>query len=150
MKRFLTVFGLIAVVLIVFVGLVALKLRADRPEVLIDKLRGGTGDKDVVRTKLGLARGDVVPLMIGAFQDGSADLVFRADMLDLLFKKYRRSSDERILPVLRKALESPKPLIRKTGRWSGLMSTATRSSGCTLPAVSMMPSRTFVEKSSSR
>lgn len=113
MKRFLTIAGLILIILVVFVGLVTLKMRSGRPEVLLKKLRYGKGAKDVLKMKLNLARGDTVPLMTEAFKDSNADPAFRADILELLFRKYHRLGDQRILPILREALKSPDLTIRR-------------------------------------
>jgi len=114
MRRFLTIAGLIAAILVVFFGLALWKIRANRPEVLLEKLRRGRGDKEELKMKLKLSRGDIIPGMIAMYNDRSADLVFRADMLELLFSRYRRSSDQRILPVLREALASSETLLRRT------------------------------------
>jgi hypothetical protein len=114
MKRFLTIAGLIVAMVAVFVGLALWRMRSERPDLLLEKLRLGKGDKDVLNMKFNLARGDTVPLMAEAFRAENADPAFRVDMLELLFKRYNRSGDERILPVLKEALKHSDATIRKT------------------------------------
>ena len=47
MKRFLTIAGLIVVILLVFLGLINLKMRANEPEVLFKKHRRA-GDERIL------------------------------------------------------------------------------------------------------
>ena len=117
MRRLATIAGIIILILIGFSGAILLKLRSGRPEVLIESLRKGTGDKEVLKMKLNLIRGDTVGLMIEAFGDESAPAAFRVDMLELLLKKYRRSNDQRIKPVLMEALGSGDATIRRAAVW---------------------------------
>ena len=112
MKRFITIGAVIVLMLVAVMGTMKLKMRAGRPDVLLKKLREGSGDKDNLKMKLNLARGDTVPPMLEAFQDETAGMSFRVDMLELLFSKYRRTGDERILPALQKALRHSDPGIR--------------------------------------
>ena len=114
MKRFLTLAGLIVAILVTFLVLVRLKMRADEPDVILAQLRRGKGDREQLMMKLNLARGDTVPGLIAAAQDETTDVRFRADMLELLFRRLRRSGDERITPVVLEALKSPEVAIRKT------------------------------------
>jgi len=113
MKRFITLTGLVAVIFGGFLGFVRVKMRTERPDVILDQLRRGKGNKEELRMRLNLARGDTVPGLIAAAGERTASAQFRADMLDLLFRKYRRSGDERILPVLREALGSSEISLRR-------------------------------------
>lgn len=113
MKRFLTISAIVVLILVVVLGMMQMKIRSERADVLLKKLRARPDDRDALKMKLNLARGDVVKEMLNAFLDESAAVAFRADILDLLFRKYRRSGNETILPVLLKALQNEDVTIRK-------------------------------------
>lgn len=115
MKRFLTIAGIIVAILVVFFGLVKWKVWSNRPESLLSAIRNGRDKEGELMLKLNLSRGNTVPLLISAFEDENADVEFRTKMLELLFRKMRRSSaDERILPVVLQALKNPDTHIRKS------------------------------------
>ncbi|MDD5704413.1 MAG: hypothetical protein PHR35_00695 [Kiritimatiellae bacterium] len=112
MKRILLALGLVLAVLAGLTVISRSKMRSERPDVIIGKLRNGKGDREALLMKLSLCRGDSVPDMIAGLRDTAADEAFRVKMIELLFAKYRRSGDERILPVLKEALDSPRVAIR--------------------------------------
>jgi hypothetical protein len=113
-KRVGVVVGVIVCVVLLFIGIVWLVTRSSRPDVLVKKLRhAGPDAREALIMRLNLARGDIVTPMIEAFGDEDAPPEFRADMLELLFKKNARASDERIVPVLKAALSDPEPVVRR-------------------------------------
>ena len=87
MKRFLLIAGIIFGIIAVFVGLLELRIWLNTPQVILARLKRGSGNATQLKMKLNLSRGDTTPLIIEAYQDSSADFSFRADMLDILFKK---------------------------------------------------------------
>ena len=113
MKRFLIIGAIVVLILVAVLGTMQLKIRAERADILLKKLRAGSGDRDALKMKLNLARGDVVPDMIHAFLDESAPIRFRADILQLLFSKYRRTANETVFPVLLKALQHDNVAVRR-------------------------------------
>ena len=112
MKRLITIAGLIIALMAVFVGTMRISMHADKPEVIIKKLRRGKGDTQELLMKLNLARGDIVPKMLDGFEDANAPISFRLDMLEQLLRRYSRASDQRILLVLESALKNPDKTIR--------------------------------------
>lgn len=114
MKRVIYSGIAILAVIVAFVVVIALKMRATKPEVLIHELRAASeSEREELIMKLGMARGDPVPAMIAAFEDETAGTEFRRTLLELLFRKHRRVPDERIVPVLWDALENGTPEIRE-------------------------------------
>ena len=113
MKKVLLITAAVAVVLIVLGVLLWMHLQLQKPEVLLDRLRRGSGDKEELVMRLNVARGDSVGPMLTAFQDESAPTSFRADILELLFKRNLRSAEPRIEKVILKAIKNPDPIIRR-------------------------------------
>lgn len=114
MKRFAILFAVIVALVAVFAAAIHLKTLAGRPDVLLKRLKAGSGDAEDIKMRLNLAHEDPVPAMIEAYSDAEASADFRADVLKLLFSKYARSRDERILPILQAAVKSPDVVIRRT------------------------------------
>ena len=105
--------GVLALVAL-FVAGVHMALYAKGPERLIRKLRRARGEDNraPLVMKLGLMRGDTVPLLLEAFRDADAPRDFRRVLLDLLLKKYHRTSDSRIRQVLLEAAKDDDPQLR--------------------------------------
>ncbi len=95
------------------VFLLVLHFRSQTPEKLLHKLAKGVGDREELIMRLNVARGDTIGPMINALKDESAPVSFRADVLELLFKRNLRSSDARIEKVVLEAIEHPDPTIRR-------------------------------------
>jgi len=135
MKRLLIVAALLGAVLGIFLGAVWWQVRSARPDVLIRRLRRARGDKRQLTMRLNLASGDVVPVLIGAFHDRSAAATFRADILDLLFKRNLRAEDDRINSTLREALSDSEPVVRRRAAGGFAVYTDEHSQVILLPSV---------------
>jgi len=106
--------GVIAGAVFLFVGVVWMVVRSGRAEVLVARLRAAEGaERETLIMQLNLARGDAVSAMIAAFADPAAEPGFRADLLDLLFKRNLRRADERIAAVMVRALDDPEQVVRR-------------------------------------
>ena len=117
MKRFLVIAAIVLGVLGLSVGLIWLRLRADRPEALIARLASARGaDRQELVLRLGLARGDVTAKLIDAFGAATAP-AFRAELVDLIFRRNLREPDERLLALARKALTDGAPEVRRTAAY---------------------------------
>ena len=114
MRRAVIVGAVIIGVLVVFVGLVWLRVSADRPERLIQKLRHAKGRKqEDLLVRLSLSRGDVMSHLSKAFRDSTEEPAFRADVLELLFKRSLRGTDASFEAVLGDALKDPADEVRR-------------------------------------
>ena len=113
MKRILIILGIIGGVLVAAAVLIMLQMRSGSPEMLLAKLAKGRGDKEELIMRLNMARGDVVPPMIAAFQNNSHPSKFRAEVLELLAKKNLRTNKSEIEQVLMKALKDSDVVIRR-------------------------------------
>ncbi|MHC4502250.1 MAG: hypothetical protein ACYTFI_03015, partial [Planctomycetota bacterium] len=98
----------IASIVVLFIVSVWIVTRSGKVSVLLANLRDAPeGEREGLMMRLSLARGDVVPQTIEAFQDTSAPAQYRAALLGLLFKINSRLEDEKIQEVLKKALKDP-------------------------------------------
>ena len=114
MRMVLIIAAVIAVLLGVFGGVILLNLSSQSPKALLDRLARGKGDRNQLIMRLNVVRGDVVTPMIQALQDTSAPAAFRADVLELLFKRNFRSAEDRIERALLAAAKDADPLVRQT------------------------------------
>ena len=104
----------VAIALLLLGGvLLWLHFHAQRPEALLAQLARGKGDREELIMRLNVARGDVVGPMIAAFRDENKPATFRADLLELLFKKNFRSTEPRIEETILAAIKDPNPAIRR-------------------------------------
>ena len=115
MKRGLIIGSVVVVVGLAAVFVLLSRLRSQSPEALLARLAEGRGDREDLIMQINLARGDVVGPMLEALEDKEAPPSFRADVLELLFKKHFRSPEDRIKEALLRALEDPDTQVR---RWA--------------------------------
>ncbi len=113
MKKLLMVAIVVILVAAVITVLLIQNARSRSPEVLLKKLAAGQGNKEELIMRLNVARGDVVGPMIEAVQNEKASPQFRAEVLELLFKKNFNSSEPRIEEVLIQAASNPDVIIRR-------------------------------------
>lgn len=112
-KIVLIAVGATAFVLL-FVAAIALQLRSERPDILMRKLLKARGEaRDALIMKIGLSREDTVPAMIRAFQRPETEPELRVVLLELLFKKFHRTSDDRVAAVLQEALRDDDDAVRR-------------------------------------
>lgn len=104
--------AVVAAVLAAGTILLVQQIQGRSPEALLRQLAGGKGDREEIVMRLNVARGDVVQAMIKAF-NAPGDGAFRADVLDLLFKRYNRVKNQQIEDVLRQAVKDGDPLVRR-------------------------------------
>lgn len=113
MKRFVQ----IAFVCVLVAGLIIFALtwmqNRNTPQNLIERLRAERGDREELAMKISLARGDVIGALIPHFNDPTASEDFRAQVLRLLLSLYQRGKDDRVLDVVRRALEDSSADIRR-------------------------------------
>jgi hypothetical protein len=95
------------------IGGVWYSLHLQKPEVILEQLRRGKGDRQEQLMKLQLARGEVVGVLIKAQADTTQDRQFRVDLLELLFRRYQREPERELKPALEAALHDPDAEIRK-------------------------------------
>jgi len=88
-------------------------VRARTPEALLARLARRGGDKEELIMRINVARGDVITPIISAYRDTTATSAFRADLIELLFKRNFRSSDQAIEEVLLDALGEPDVVVRR-------------------------------------
>lgn len=86
--------------------------RKENPEVLIRWLERGKGNQNEISMRLNMARGDVIAPLVKAFGKDRAKPEFRAQILDLIFKKYHRTPDLRLESTIWRALGDPDISIR--------------------------------------
>jgi hypothetical protein len=105
----------IACIVVAFIGTVWMIRASSSPRALLRRLATAEGEaRERITIQLNLSRGDVVGPMVEAFQDPESSGVFRADLLELLFKRYARSKDERIKSVLESSLtDADEAVVRK-------------------------------------
>ena len=113
MKRFLLIAGIILGIIVAFVGLISLKMWFNTPEMILARLKKGSGNIQQLTMKLSVARGETIPLIIEVYQDPGTAPALRGELLDILFKEYHRAGDEQILALLVEALKNPAPEIRR-------------------------------------
>jgi hypothetical protein len=114
MKRFVLIGAVVAAALLLFVGLVSIRLRAGRPESLVAALRRADGEKrDTLLMRLSIAPGDVVGALAGGIDNTASDPAFRALLLEQLFKRHLRGPDPRCEPVFLAALQDPQVELRR-------------------------------------
>ena len=113
MKKLLIAAAAVALLLLAIGLLVALQYRSQDPEVLLDRLARGKGDRGDLIMRLNVARGDSVGPMIRALQDNTYSTDVRADILELLFKRNLRASEQRIEDAILAATRDPEPVIRR-------------------------------------
>ncbi|MHC5055185.1 MAG: hypothetical protein ACYTKD_10770 [Planctomycetota bacterium] len=113
LRRMKVVAGVVAAVVVLFIGVVLVMQRLASPAHLVSRLRHAKGEeREELVMRLNLARGDVVTPMIAALEDTSGGAEFRAEMIELLFKKNARAADELIEKALRGALADSEPRVR--------------------------------------
>jgi len=111
--------SLLVILLVVLIGLAAVVVLACRhvgsrtPEALLAQLAKNPSDKEDLMMRINVARGDIITAMINAYSDITATASFRADVLELLFKRNFRSSDQAIEEVLVDALSEPDVVVRR-------------------------------------
>ena len=113
MKKILTVAIAAILVAVVITVVLIQNARSRSPEVLLKKLAAGQGNKEELIMRLNVARGDVVGPMIEAVQNEKVSPQFRAEVLELLFKKNFNSGEPRIEEVLVQAASDPDVIIRR-------------------------------------
>ena len=113
MKKILLVAAMIAAVCAAAIVLVLLHVRSRRPEALLDQLARGKGDREDIIMRLNLARGDVVGPMVEALNDRNSMPAFRADLVELLFRRYVRAPDEQIEKAILAVAADPETLVRR-------------------------------------
>jgi hypothetical protein len=114
MKRnILIAAGVLVLAAVVFLFSVYLSRRKENPEVLLKWLKKSKGDREEILMRLNMARGDVSTPMIRVFNDRGSNPKFRAEVLDLLFKKNLRAPDARVESTLVAALKDTSSLIRR-------------------------------------
>jgi len=112
MKRLIITAVILLSVLVIGIGLVSYQMGRLDAEALLDRLRRGRGDRQELLMQIQLARGDVGTALIEAFRDRSADAKFRRDVLDLLFRRYKRDPSGDIEAVLVESLQDPDDIVR--------------------------------------
>jgi len=113
MKRSVTLAISILAVILAFVLPVVIRMRSDKPDSLIAKLRMARGEKrDELVMRLGVSRTDPVPAMIRGLEDPDMPIELRRLLIELLFKKHYRTPDDRIQAVLSKMLKAKESDIR--------------------------------------
>ncbi len=113
MKKPVIISLVIAAVLLGALGAGWLYKRSQSPEALLDKLAGGSGDRKNILMRLGVARGDVVSLMLEWLDEPDTRGQFRADLIEMLFKMNMRSSQQRIAEAMTAAIKDPDLLTRR-------------------------------------
>ncbi len=112
MKKILIITFAVALPLAAVVALL-LHFRSQTPEALLARLMEGKGDREELVMRLNVARNDIVGPMIAALQDKDAPGSFRADVLDLLFRRYYRAPEPRIEEAILPAIKDPDPAVRR-------------------------------------
>ncbi len=113
MNKILTVAIAVIVVAAVIAVVLIQNARSRNPQVLLKKLAAGQGNKEELIMRLNVARGDVIGPMIEAVQNKKAPTQFRAEVLELLFKRNFNSSEPRIEDVLLQAAGDSDVIIRR-------------------------------------
>ncbi|MHC4247924.1 MAG: HEAT repeat domain-containing protein, partial [Planctomycetota bacterium] len=113
LRRMKVVAGVAAAVVVLFIGVVLVMQRLASPAYLVSRLRHAKGDeREELVMRLNLSRGDVVTPMIAALENPSGGAEFRAEMVELLFKKNARAANKRIEEALTGALADSEPPVR--------------------------------------
>lgn len=99
-------------ILFFFLGLYWIRRKED-PEVLLSWLRKNKGNRDEILMQLNMVRGDAVSPMITAYRNTKYPVKFRADVLELLYKKQVRAPEARIESVLVASLNDTSFYLRK-------------------------------------
>jgi len=113
MKRILIIAAVIFGILALFMGAVGWKIHSSRPQALLQRLRLGRGDREELIMRLDLARGDPVTPMIKAFSNSDYDPAFRAQIVELLFRRHLRTPEDRIIGTLKQALADTDTAVRR-------------------------------------
>ena len=113
MKKIAIISATVGIVLAIGVLAIVLVVRSRRPEALLERLKRGRGNRDDLIMRLNVVRGDVVSLLIRAVNDPDAPVPFRADCLELLFKRNLRNPEPRIEEALRAAVKSDELTLRR-------------------------------------
>ncbi|TFH15338.1 MAG: hypothetical protein E4H02_08090, partial [Lentisphaerales bacterium] len=115
MKRAAIITVVITAIIMLFVGTIAVRLLLRSPKGLVNSLRSAAGpEREKILMRIGLTTEDIVPALISALDDASADPEFRGIIVDLMFRKYSRNRDDRIMVSLHEALSDKDPLVRRT------------------------------------
>lgn len=112
MRRLIVTAAIMTGILAIGVGLVWHQMGQQDVAVILDQLRRGKGNRQELLMQIQLARGDVATALIEAFRDRSADARFRRDVLDLLFRRYKRDVSEDIEAVLVESLTDGDDVVR--------------------------------------
>jgi len=114
MKRLIVITCVIVTIVASFVIAITLKIRSQRPEVLLSQLRKAPSHKqELIIIELHMTKEDAAPAMIEAFTDPTAPEAFRILLVNLLYKENISRNDKQIAATLRDALSSPSALIRQ-------------------------------------
>jgi hypothetical protein len=115
MKRAAIITVVITAIIMLFVGTIAVRLLLRSPKGLVNSLRSAAGpEREKILMRIGLTTEDIVPALISALDDASAAPEFRGIIVDLMFRKYSRNRDDRIMVSLHEALSDKDPLVRRT------------------------------------
>lgn len=113
MKKIFISIAVAALIAVVSLSVFFRLLNQNKPEVLLERLRKGEGDKKELVMRFNLSNDDVTSVLIQAYEDSKSDDAFRSIVIDLLFTHASRSPDERISEILKKALSSASGDIRE-------------------------------------
>lgn len=113
MKRTLTIAAVAVAVVIAACVVVYLTVRPLGAEALLARLARGQGNREELIMRLNMIRGDVVPPMIRAVRDTSKPTAFRADVVELLAKRYFRSPEPKVSDLLLAATKDLDPVVRR-------------------------------------
>jgi len=113
-KRIAIIAGIILSVVVAFFGTVKWNVYSQQPEVLLQKLRAGKGDQQDLWMRFNLARGDTVTPMLEALADRSAPAEFRAELIELLARRFSASGrQDEIIAAITAGLADEDPVIRR-------------------------------------
>jgi hypothetical protein len=107
---FSVIFGGLA---LAFLTILFFARRSEDPAVLLGWLEKNKGDRQEIRMKLDMARGDVTGLFIGVIDDKKKSPAFRAEVLDLLLRQNLRMPEPRIDSALVRAIQDTTALVRR-------------------------------------
>lgn len=112
-KKTLLISALVLGLVLILVISILMTRRNENPEILLKRLKKGKGDREEILMRLNMARGDVAGPMIRSFNDKAAPASFRAEVLDLLFKKNLRTPDPDIESTLVAGLRDADIVVRR-------------------------------------
>jgi hypothetical protein len=114
MKRIVISVAAVLLLLGLLVAAVLLRVRAENPAQLIARIQRARGaEREELLLRLSISRGDVLTELIKRYNERTADAAFRAEMVDLIFKRGLRGDDPRLEPLYLDALQDPQPEVRR-------------------------------------